>query len=176
MRIYLESVGRNSLLLLNVPPDTRGRIPEADSLRLMEWKARLGREFAVNLALGVRAEGPRGRSPRYSLRKLTDGDYDTFWAPRDAEFTPSLELPCGTTVDRLVLQEYIPLGQRVASFTVEALAGGEWSEIARGTTIGYKRILSFPPLSADRLRITVTSSKASPVLSEVALYNSLANE
>ena len=176
MRIYLESVGRNSLLLLNVPPDTRGRIPEADSLRLMEWKARLGREFAVNLALGVRAEGPRGRSPRYSLRKLTDGDYDTFWAPRDAEFTPSLELPCGTTVDRLVLQEYIPLGQRVASFTVEAFAGGEWSEIARGTTIGYKRVLSFPPLSADRLRITVTSSKASPVLSEVALYNSLANE
>ena len=94
MRIYLESVGRNSLLLLNVPPDTRGRIPEADSLRLMEWKARLGREFAVNLALGVRAEGPRGRSPRYSLKKLTDGDYDTFWAPRDAEFTPSRD-NCG---------------------------------------------------------------------------------
>ncbi|MBO4670372.1 MAG: alpha-L-fucosidase [Bacteroidales bacterium] len=172
MRIYLESVGRNSLLLLNVPPDTRGRIPEADSLRLMEWKARLDREFRVNLALGASVGGTPARARRFRGSNLVDGDFDTFWAPDDGVTSPVLELslPAPTRFDRVVLQEYIPLGQRVAEFRVEARSAGAWQEIAAGTTIGYKRILPVGPLEADALRITVCSAKACPVLSEVALY------
>ena len=143
--------------------------------RLMEWKARLDREFSVNLAEGASVGGTKARARRFRGSNLVDGDFDTFWAPADGELTPVLELtlPAEAHFDRLVLQEYIPLGQRVAAFTAEARTpSGEWQEFASGTTIGYKRILSFPPQSAEAIRIRITSSKACPVLSEVALYNS----
>ena len=158
MEIYYSSVGRNSLLLLNVPADTRGKIPAADSLRLMEFRAFRDSVFAENLA---------ERTPGYG-NKLTDGDYDSYAVLRKPSFTVKLKEPRRFSI--VVLQEYIPLGQRVSSFKVEARSNGIWTEIARGTTIGYKRILRVPETHADRVRITVTGSKATPILSEIGLY------
>ncbi|MGJ8488668.1 alpha-L-fucosidase, partial [Glaesserella parasuis] len=37
MDIYLKSVGRNANLLLNVPPTTRGKIHEKDSVALLDF-------------------------------------------------------------------------------------------------------------------------------------------
>jgi alpha-L-fucosidase len=68
-------------------------------------------------------------------------------------------------------QEYIRLGQRVKSFTVEAQVGDEWKEIARATTIGYKRILRFPTVEATKIRFNITGSKACPVISKIGIYN-----
>ena len=142
MEIYYGSVGRNALLLLNVPADTRGRIPSADSLRLMEFRACRDSIFAHNLA------------GRLTHRK-------------DAYV---VKLKAQRPFTHLVLQEDIRLGQRIAAFTVEAWQDGAWTEIARGTTVGYKRILRVPATTAPRLRITVTAAKATPVLSAVGIY------
>ncbi|MEO6473474.1 discoidin domain-containing protein, partial [Luteolibacter sp.] len=63
------------------------------------------------------------------------------------------------------------LGQRVKGFTVEAHVDGNWKEVAKGSTIGYKRILRFAGVKADQVRFTITDSKASPVISSIGLYN-----
>ena len=143
MDIYYSSVGRNALLLLNVPADTRGKIPQVDSLRLMEFRARRDSVFANNLAAGIRR---RGNEIIVNLK-----DHAPF--------------------NLLLLQEDIRLGQRVSSFKVEADINGAWKEIATATTVGYKRILRLPETTANRIRITITGSKARPIISEVGVYS-----
>lgn len=173
LQIYYESVGRNSLLLLNVPPDTRGRIDPVDSLRLMELRDALDHIFADDRAAGAVVTGPsRGRG--FSPANVLAGDYDLYWALPDGETSATLTLALDgeQTFNRIVLQEYIPLGQRISAFHVEALApDGSWQEIARETTVGYKRIVLTPTVTTTSLRVVIDDALACPTLTRVALYN-----
>ena len=175
LKIYYESVGRNSLLLLNVPADTRGLIHEADSLRLMELRSALDEIFAVDLADGatVEADNVRTGARRFKAQNLLCEDYDKYWAVEDSVRTASfvVTLPQARTFNRVQLQEYIPLGQRVSAFSIETLAeDGTWQLIARETTIGYKRIVHVPTTTTTAVRVNIEESEACPVLNGFALF------
>jgi alpha-L-fucosidase len=175
--IYYTSVGRNSNLLLNVPPDRSGRINPIDSARLMEFRAALDNVFADNLLdSGIKAEADnvRGNSELYAVDNLFDDNYDTYWAADDDVRSACIyiTLPEAQTFNRLVVQEYIPLGQRIAGFTLEVFneETGSWDVITQGSTIGYKRILSFRSVTADKIRLNVRESLATPVLNSIKLF------
>jgi alpha-L-fucosidase len=172
--IYLTSVGRGSTLLLNIPPDRRGLFHENDVNSLQGFKALLDKEFAKNLARKavVTASNTRAKSKQFAAGNITDGDKETYWATDDAVTTASLEINLSktSTVKYVVLQEYIKLGQRVKSFTVEAWKDGGWQKVAEATTIGYKRILRIDPVATAKIRINIIGSKACPVISNVAIY------
>ncbi len=175
LKIYYESVGRNSLLLLNVPADTRGHLHEVDSVRLMELRAAIDEIFSVDLADGASIEAccVRGGSRRYAPANILDADYDTYWATDDdvrkASFT--VTLPEARTFNRVQIQEYIPLGQRVAAFSIEALGeDGQWKTIANETTIGYKRIVHTPVTTATAVRVNIEGALACPVINGFALF------
>lgn len=175
LKIYFESVGRNSLLLLNVPPDTRGILHENDSTRLMELRQALDEIFKDNLAVNssVKSSSSRGWGKRYSARNITDGDFDTYWAAEDGISTASFEVKFDATktFNRVVLQEYIPLGQRVAKFSIDALRDdGTWASIANETTIGYKRIVLVPETVASAIRVNIEEAYASPLISSCEVY------
>ena len=175
LKIYYESVGRNSLLLLNVPADTRGLIHESDSIRLMELRAALDEIFCEDLSDGatIEADNVRANYRRFKAQNLLDDDYDNFWATDDDVTTASfvVNLPESRTFNRVQLQEYIPLGQRVSSFSIDALSeDGLWQPIARETTIGYKRIVHVPTITASAVRVNIEASEACPVLNGFALY------
>ena len=175
LKIYYESVGRNSLLLLNVPPDTRGLIHEVDSARLMEFRAALDEIFSVDLAAGaeIEAENVRGGARRFCAQNLLHRDYDRYWAVDDDVTKVSfvVTLPEERTFNRVQLQEYIPLGQRVSAFSIEALdEDGVWQPIARETTIGYKRIVHVPSTTTTAVRVNIEESEACPVLNGFALF------
>lgn len=140
--IYYKSVGRNSLLLLNVPPDTRGRIHEIDSVRLMEFRQALDNIFADNLALEQRREGN----------------------------TWTVKVRPGKPFNRVVLQEDIAKGQRISAFTVEVETADGWAPLAQETTVGRKRILLVPQTSCETLRVRVTDALAKPLLKDIGLY------
>ena len=173
-KIYHASVGRNANLLLNVPVDRRGLVHQNDSLRLMEFRKLIDESFKTNLALKkpISASQVRGGSKVFAASNLTDGDYETYWTTDDQTKTGSFVINLGkpTDINRIVLQEYIPLGQRVASFSVEAWDGKQFTEIDRQTTIGYKRILSFPMLKTSKLRINILEADACPVISELQIF------
>jgi len=179
MSIYYTSVGRNSNLLLNVPPNREGRIHPHDSVRLMEFREMIDRSFAVNLLQGasLRAPDTRGgiRSAAYSPKHLTDNYYDNYWAADDDVRATAIEiiLPQAETFNRFLVQEYIPLGQRIAKFALESWneRTTSWDTIAEGSTIGYKRILCFPQTTAQRLRLNIKESLACPVLNRIGLYH-----
>ena len=175
--IYYTSVGRNSNLLLNVPPDNRGLIHPNDSTRLLELRRTLDETFAVNLAQNakVTASHTRGQSSKYSVKNLVDESFDTCWATDDDQLSATIEINFGKaqTFNRLMLREYIPLGQRVKSFSVEYWNGATWQPVGgddRKTTIGYKRILRFPTITAQKLRINIKESLACPVLNGIGVY------
>ncbi|MCL2561558.1 MAG: alpha-L-fucosidase [Rikenellaceae bacterium] len=172
--IWHTSVGRNATLLLNVPPDRRGRIHENDSVRLMELRALVDETFSRDLAAGavLKADNTRGR--HFAAANMLSADYDAYWATGDGVHRASFEvtLPEPRTFNRLQLQEYIPLGQRVMSWDAEYYDAvtGEWLSLSEATTIGYKRIVAFDDVTTDRLRVNITASLAPPVLNGFALF------
>ncbi len=168
MEIYYNSVGRNGLLLLNVPPDDRGRISAEDSAVLVAFRQERDRIFSNDLAQGAKAKASHLRG--YSARNVLDTANHTFWAATDTTATLTLKLHGKQTFDIIMLQEYIPLGQRVSHFTLWA----DGVAMAEGTTIGYKRILHLPhPVSARTLTLNF-DGLAAPVINRIALYNTQA--
>lgn len=175
MDIYYTSVGRNANLLLNVPADRSGKIHPNDSTRLMEFRRALDNEFVTNLAKGAKIKASESRNG-FGASNLLDDDYNTYWATSDDVTSASLEIDLKNieVFNRIVLQEYIPLGQRVAEFDVEYWDSekNEWQPLVSATTIGYKRILRFPTISSSKVRINIRKSLACPVLNNVEIYKS----
>ncbi|WP_421978710.1 alpha-L-fucosidase [Roseivirga seohaensis] len=170
--IYYKSVGRNSNLLLNLPVDRRGLVHENDVKALMELRKTLDETFAVNLAKGAKAVASNTRGNDYLSSNILDEYNDTYWATDDDVIESELMINFNkeTTFNRLVLQEYIPLGQRIKAFKVEVKEEGGYKEIANETTIGYKRILRLPQVTTSQLKITFTDAKGSPNISNLEVY------
>jgi alpha-L-fucosidase len=168
--IYLKSVGRGANLLLNVPPDRRGLISPYDSAALLGF-ARLREEsFHSSLIKKDKAGISLGN------KKLTDvltDDNENTWADLGKDYTNvflDIRFNHIQQMNCIRLKEPVQNGQRVKSFTVEILKGGEFMYRLDQTTIGHQRILTFPVKSADEIRIFVKDSKSSPLISEIDVY------
>lgn len=172
--VYFKSVGRNAVLLLNVPPDRKGRLDRADVARLMEFKNALDSIFTRNLALNkpAVADNVRGGSPDFAAARAADNDIQTYWCTDDGLLTGILELDLGgeTEFNIVQLQEPIALGQRIKAYRVEALTAGAWKQVVRGTTIGHKRLDRIEPIKAVRVRLVVEDSRSTPLIAEFGLY------
>ncbi len=168
MDIYFTSVGRNSVLLLNIPPNTEGLISEADINSLRGWRKNFDATFATNLAAGATIKDPNGRD----AKKMFDGNDATNWttAGQDTAATIDLVLAGPKTFDVLLLQENIRIGQRVEKWALEYKDGSQWKRITEGTTIGYKRLLRFAPVTTGEVRLRILSSRLNPTIAEFGLY------
>ncbi len=168
MDIYFSSVGRNGVLLLNIPPDQRGLIHEADIKNLKEWKRLRDETFAQNFLKGARVICNNGKSNQACL----DGNNATHWTTKGNDTTAVIEfnLKSAQTFEVLLLQENIRVGQRIEKFVVEYKDGNDWKKLTEGTTVGYKRLLRFPTVKASVIRIKIDSSRLNPTLAEIGLY------
>ena len=145
--IYFQSVGYNSVLLLNIPPDKRGLISDADVSRLKEFKAYLDESFADN--------------------KITEGN--KLWKAEQGE-QKEYALKENSEINVIMLQEDISRGQRVEGVDVDVFADGQWKNVAQGTTVGYKRMFRFPAVKTDKIRVTLTGSRNIANICNVAAY------
>lgn len=173
--IYYHSVGRNANLLLNFPVDNRGLIHERDVEHVFKLAEALKADFSTELAGSkkVTATNTRGNSRLYRASNVNDGNGETYWTTDDNINNASLVIDLEEPVEfnRFVIQEYISLGQRVQEFTVEAMVEDNWKLLASETTIGYKRILRLPTVKTSSVRLNIIRSKASPLISNIELYN-----
>lgn len=181
--LYLKSVGRGANLILNVPPDRRGRIHERDSASLVAFGTLLQQRFAYNLAKDkpwVWVRRTCGLAPRRYLSRRNDGNPATYeamnawyapWKEDTLLYQEVLDLRRKRRFDTVVLEEYLAEGQRVETFVLEVRRGKAWREVARGTTIGHKRIVRFPAVKARKLRISVPKCKDQPLLREVGVFH-----
>jgi alpha-L-fucosidase len=169
--IYFSSVGRNSVLLLNLPPDQRGLIHENDVASLKAFREIIEKIFQDNLLKDARiTSNPAGSAN--DLKNLTDDDPLTYFRPSgnrrsfDAEF----KLASPATFDVMMMHENFRNGQRVENFVFEAFVDGNWKNLCTGTTIGYKRILRFEKVTSNHVRLRVLSSRATPEISSIGLF------
>ncbi len=189
-QMYLETVGRNANLILNVPPDRAGLIPQSSVKVLKELGGMLAKRLGKDLARqasSVTASHTRadGVSRTYGAANLTDGDKDTYWAPEDGVTSASVTISWNKpqTLRYVSLQEYIAKGQRVKAFTIETSNDGiNWVRQApqvTQTTIGHKRIIPLNGstsasygngVKAKMLRVTINDSRACPLLHTVSAY------
>ena len=174
VELYFTSVGRNSGLLLNVPPTAEGLLHETDVRRLTEFGQRIRATFADDLAAGSRARASGIADRMHGADRVTDGDPDSFWSPgkRNPRSWVELELARSVVFDVACLQEAIEHGQCVERYRLEAWAGGGWQVLSRGATIGHKKLDRFPAVTTSRVRLTLESALDPPRISALRLYGS----
>jgi alpha-L-fucosidase len=174
VQLYYDSVGRNAVLLLNIPPDRRGLLPEKDVAALHEFKSILDESLGTNLAAGATVTGAC-QGDHVPANIIDAEPLETYWKAPD-NCTPSvleITLPRPVRFDRVLLQEPIQVGQRIAAFAIHAQLRGKWKPITKETTttIGHKRILKARhPITTDKIRFEVLKAVATPCLSNFGLY------
>ena len=161
--LYERSVGGNTSLLLNIPPNREGTFSARDVASLTQPEE-TGRRIRVVYGSAV-SEGAAGP------REVLDGDERTFWQPDGLTGAFEIKLPQPGKVNRCVLQEALAShGQRVEKHKLDAWVNGKWKQVASATSIGYKRILRFTDVTSDRFRVRITNAFARPTLSRVSLH------
>lgn len=171
--IYYSSVGRNSVLLLNIPPDKKGLINDSDVVHLQKWKALRDATFLNNIAKKAKVISSNG----VNAKALLDDKYQTYWTTKGSDTTAVIELQFSSpqTFDVISLQENIAVGQRIEKFVLEYQQGNDWKQAAEGTTVGYKRLIRFAPVTSQKVRLRILSSRLNPTLSEIGLYQQKKN-
>ncbi len=169
--IYYNSVGLNDVLLLNIPPDKNGLITKYDIQSLKGMHYILDETFKNNLAANATAKASsekRGNEAKYIL----DNNLKTFWTTHDTLSTAAIEINLHgkKTFDRAMLQENILAGQRIEKFHLEFLDGHQWRKFAEATTVGFKRLLRFAPVTADMIKIVIDKCRTNPTISSFGLY------
>jgi alpha-L-fucosidase len=170
--LYYSSVGRGASLLLNLPPDRRGRIHEHDVRALQEFRRVIETTFTTNLAAGARAGASNSRGGAFAPGKVLDGSKTTYWATDDDARTASLvlDLRRDASFNVVRLREYLPLGQRVEAVALDQWLSGGWVEFATTTSIGNCRLIRGPRITTSRVRLRVTQAPACPAIAEVGLF------
>lgn len=174
--LYYRSVGHNATLLLNFPVDRRGLIHPVDSANAVRFHEMIQQQLKTNLVAGMTPKVSNERGGDFVASALTDDNFDTYWATEDGITTADIEFSFDTPtrMNRMMLQEYIPLGQRVKAFVVEYLDKDTWLPAKLNeetTTIGYKRLLRFETVETKGIRIRITDARGPLCLSSVGVYD-----
>ena len=143
--------------------------------RLHEFRKVLNAIFDENLAAGAKATASNvkaGGGSAFAPGRITDGDKETYWTTDDWTTSAAIEFDLGKecTFNVAELAECIEIGQRISEFALDVPDGAGWREFARGTTVGYKRLLRFEPVKASKVRVRILDSRVCPTLSGFGLY------
>ena len=142
MDVYYRSVGHGAVLLLNIAPDSTGRIPDADAKLAAEFGAEIKRRFGQSI---VETEG-QGEVVELSFDK-----------PK--------------TINHVIIMEDILQGERVREYVIQGLVNGKWQRIAKGSAIGHKKIDRFDPIRVSKVRLRILKSATRPIIRKLAVYN-----
>lgn len=158
--IYERSVGGNSTFLLNIPPNREGKFSSTDYNALLEAGKRIKETYGNNLFKN--AKGPQ--------QVLNDNMQDFILIDKS---TPEIIISTAkpVTINRMMLQEAVKThSERVEKHAIDAWINNEWKQVAEATNIGYKRILRFPEITADKFRVRILESRYTPAITNVAAY------
>ena len=171
MNIYFTSVGMNSVLLLNIPPNKEGLLSNEDVNSLKEFATLRNSIFSNRFPTnGMVVSCDNGVNTKF----LTDHQYDTYFTTKKGDTTTiiTFSFKAPQSVNVLMIQENIGMGQRIEVFELEYSDPQKgWIKIAEGTTVGYKRLLQFPEVNSSDFRIKIIGSRLEPTISEVGFYH-----
>ena len=172
--IYFKSIGRNSNLLLNVATNKDGEIPAIDKQRLRDWRKKLDEIFKIDLFYHKKivASNSRNNSTDYAGINCVDNNRKTFWSSDSGVIKADLTIDLGVSkkINIVKLEEAIEYGQRVKTFSVYAFVENDWVKVTGVSTIGRTRLLKFPEVLANKIKVVIEDSKAAPTLRTLSGY------
>ena len=180
---YLSSVGYGVTPLMNISPNTDGLIDAGTVARLSEFKMWVdqlnGKDLAKSENVKVSSNSEGGNANKFSPQMVNDGNYETYFTTYDSIRSVVIEFDLGAVqeIDGFIIQEFIPLGQRVDGYTIECRIDGEWKEVFSGKKIGYKRIIMESSASAadikfsaaDGVRLKIENALARPLINTFSI-------
>jgi alpha-L-fucosidase len=174
--LYYDSVGRNSVLRLNVPPNAQGLIAAPDVAAMDQLGAAIRAIYQSNLAAArpAVADSVFRNAPGRAASMAVDGKIDTYWAAGEGTTSARLELDLGgpRAFNVVSLQEPIALGERITQHHVEAKSNGVWTTIASGTAIGERKLHRVGPVTASGIALVITQARGVPAIAELGVYQS----
>jgi alpha-L-fucosidase len=174
--LYFDSVGRNSVLSLDVPPNAQGLIADPDAAAVDQLGAAIRAIYRSNLAAArpAVADSVFKNAPARAASMAVDGKIDTFWAAGEGTTSARIELDLGGTraFNLVSLQEPIALGERITQHHVEAKSNGAWTTIASGTVIGARKLHRVGPVMASGIALVITQARGVPAIAEIGVYQS----
>jgi alpha-L-fucosidase len=175
--IYFKSVGNGACWNLNLPPDRTGQINAHDIKALDSLRDYLSKSFSTDLLQGAKVEASETRDnlKKYAASNVLSYNKNLYWAVNDNTTTTSItfQLKERATFNCMEIKEFIALGQRIQSFTIEVDKDGTWISVFKGSTVGSKKLAKFDDITASKVRITFSNSLACPVIESVRLYKVL---
>lgn len=168
---WFRSAGRNSGILLNLPPDRRGLIHEKDAQAVIRWNDMMEAIFAEDLACQAVVTASGETCPGCAPENLTDTREDTCYAPREKLGEVVLTFPEEITFDCFRLEETIELGHRVRGFSLDIRTETGWQEVYHGECIGFCWAERLRPMVTRAVRLRITQADVPPVLRRLRLYN-----
>jgi alpha-L-fucosidase len=172
IRVYFESVGRGTNLLLNVPPDRRGRIHETDARALKGFRDALDRMMSLDLAKGAKVTASSVFSSDFAPANVLSPIGS--WAAREDDRSGAwlaLRLPKAVTFNVVRLREAIEYGARIDKFAFDVWQDGAWRTVAEHSCLGRQRLIRLEvPITARQVRLRIIEAAASPVLAEFGLH------
>lgn len=158
--IYERSVGGNSTFLLNIPPNREGKFSQTDVDVLKEVGQRIEKTYGNNLLAGAKG-----------AKELLDDDINTYLLLNEGESEVIITTPSPIKLNRITLQEAIAThSERIEQHAVDVWVNNAWVEVAQATNVGYKRILRFPEVTTNKIRVRILESRFEPTLATVAAH------
>lgn len=159
--IYERSVGGNSVFLLNIPPNTDGRLSPRDAGVLVELGRLIDEVYGRDLLDGAQSQA----------REVLDDQMDTWWQAPAKQASIEVTLPGVQTVNRFMIREAIfHRGERIEEHSLEARVDGVWTPVAEGKTVGNRSILRFPAVQADAFRLHIRQARLAPAISHLSAH------
>jgi alpha-L-fucosidase len=165
-------VGRGANLLVNLPVDPRGQVHELDRAALIAFNAQRQQLFATNLAHHATVTVSSRYHANLGSQTLTDNNPETYWAPAAIDSTPHITVRFAqpTSINVIDIREYLPLGQRVDAFVVDAETPSGWQHVTSMQSIGNRRLVRCHGITATAVRIQITQSSVIPAIQSLGIY------
>lgn len=171
-RLWFRSIGRNAMMLLNFPPDKRGRLVDTDVNNAIESNDRINKMLSVNYIDGATIEADSAYCSNTEVYNASYNDEDLFYASSadNSSAIINITLREAKEFNVLLIGEKIELGERITSFKLESLDGNEPVLICEGTSVGYLKATRFQAGAYRRLRLTLEGIAAPVTLRHLALH------
>ncbi|HZJ78191.1 MAG TPA: alpha-L-fucosidase [Clostridia bacterium] len=172
MEIYYNSVGANANMLLNVPPNDDGLIPDRDAETLISMGAQLEFDFNENLAEDSEMTGSGCLDNEHCPQMVLTDSLDDYWHSGNNPDNPWIILDMGDDydIDKVVLREHIRTGQQIEKFSLYGEIGGKWKNLFKGTVIGGKRICRFKEVRVQRIKLVIEQTRCFATISSFEAY------
>ena len=171
--IWFKSIGRNAMMLLNFPPDRRGRIVDTDIRNAIESNRRINKMLSINYADNATLSADSTWCPETGIENVVFKDNDLFFATNERKNKAVIDISLDDeyAYNVLIIGEKIELGERITSFKLEGHDGEKYVTVAEGTSVGYLKATRFKECTYKNLRLTLEGITAPVTLRHLALHH-----